>query len=71
MMQARAVRLLTQAASYCDDETRLQRIIPYLMVIFVPCVPSAHQDLRIRLLHLLSVDANAHEEFMPQKKNFN
>jgi len=32
-LQARAVELLADAAVYCDDETRLQRIVPYLLVI--------------------------------------
>ena len=30
-MQARAVGLLAEAASYCDDDTRLQRVVPYLL----------------------------------------
>lgn len=27
-----AITLLTQAATHCDDDTRLQRIVPYLLV---------------------------------------
>ena len=27
-----AITLLTQAAKHCDDDTRLQRIVPYLLV---------------------------------------
>ena len=27
-----AITLLTHAAKYCDDDTRLQRIVPYLLV---------------------------------------
>ena len=27
-----AITLLTQAAMHCDDDTRLQRIVPYLLV---------------------------------------
>ena len=27
-----AITLLTQAAVHCDDDTRLQRIVPYLLV---------------------------------------
>ena len=27
-----AIMLLTQAAMHCDDDTRLQRIVPYLLV---------------------------------------
>lgn len=31
-MQAKAIALLTETATHCDDDTRLQRIVPYLMV---------------------------------------
>ena len=30
--QTRAVALLSRAAEMCDDDTRLQRIVPYLLV---------------------------------------
>lgn len=30
-----AITLLTHAAKFCDDDTRLQRIVPYLLVSFV------------------------------------
>ena len=29
--KARVVGLLCDAAAYCDDETRLQRVLPYLV----------------------------------------
>lgn len=31
-MQTRAVALLSKAAALCDDDTRLQRVVPYLLV---------------------------------------
>lgn len=36
-----AITLLTQAAMHCDDDTRLQRIVPYLLV--------CHADIQIGL----------------------
>ena len=30
--QTRAVALLSRAAEMCDDDTRLQRVVPYLLV---------------------------------------
>ena len=30
--QTRAVALLSRAAEWCDDDTRLQRVVPYLLV---------------------------------------
>lgn len=34
-LQTRAVALLSKAATMCDDDTRLQRIVPYLLVCFL------------------------------------
>lgn len=31
-LQVRAVMLLARAAAHCDDDCRLRRIVPYLMV---------------------------------------
>ena len=31
-MQTKAVAMLSEAAELCDDDTRLQRIIPYMLV---------------------------------------
>ena len=31
-LQTRAVALLSRAAAMCDDDTRLQRVVPYLLV---------------------------------------
>ena len=36
-----AVGLLTQAAMHCDDDTRLQRVVPYLLVT-PPLPPVSH-----------------------------
>ena len=36
-----AITLLTQAAMHCDDDTRLQRIVPYLLV--------RHADMQVGL----------------------
>ena len=33
-LQVKAISLLTDTAKYCDDDTRLQRIVPYLIVSF-------------------------------------
>ena len=33
-----AMTLLTQAAMHCDDDTRLQRIVPYLLVSSLTCI---------------------------------
>ena len=35
--QTRAVALLSQAAALCDDDTRLQRVVPYLLVSPLLC----------------------------------
>ena len=32
LVQTRAVALLCKAAEMCDDDTRLQRVVPYLLV---------------------------------------
>ena len=32
LMQTQAVAMLSEAAELCDDDTRLQRIIPYMLV---------------------------------------
>ena len=32
LMQTQAVAMLSKAAELCDDDTRLQRIIPYMLV---------------------------------------
>ena len=37
-LQSRAVSLLVEAASMCDDDTRLQRIVPYLLVCLCHCI---------------------------------
>ena len=34
ILQVKAISLLTDTAKYCDDDTRLQRIVPYLIVSF-------------------------------------
>ena len=34
-LQVKAISLLTDTAKYCDDDTRLQRIVPYLIVSFL------------------------------------
>lgn len=31
-MQTRAVALLSRVAVLCDDDTRLQRVVPYILV---------------------------------------
>jgi len=31
-LQVRAVMLLARAAAHCDDDCRLRRVVPYLMV---------------------------------------
>ena len=38
--QTRAVALLCKAAEMCDDDTRLQRVVPYLLVRGLPGMPS-------------------------------
>lgn len=38
-MQERAIALLTAATMHCDDEDRLQRVVPYLLVIPLPACP--------------------------------
>lgn len=32
MLQVKAISLLTDTARFCDEDTRLQRIVPYLIV---------------------------------------
>lgn len=50
-----AITLLTQAAMHCDDDTRLQRIVPYLLVCAAPVNASccAHFDDVKRLLSVV------------------
>ena len=44
-MQTRAVALLSRVAVLCDDDTRLQRVVPYILVCrFV------HQQPELRFL---------------------
>ena len=38
-----AITLLTQAAMHCDDDTRLQRIVPYLLV----SLAAKHADVTV------------------------
>jgi hypothetical protein len=38
-VQVQATRLLCRAAAFCDDETRLRRIVPYLVVRLGHLVP--------------------------------
>ena len=39
-----AITLLTHAARHCDDDTRLQRVVPYLLVrrLFLPVTSLRH-----------------------------
>ena len=39
VLQVKAISLLTETAKYCDDDTRLQRIVPYLVVRHHPSPP--------------------------------
>ena len=44
-MQTRAVALLSRVAVLCDDDTRLQRVVPYILVCH-----SVHQQPELRFL---------------------
>ena len=44
-MQTRAVALLSRVAVLCDDDTRLQRVVPYILV----CHP-VHPQPELRFL---------------------
>lgn len=44
-LQTRAVALLSRAAAMCDDDTRLQRVVPYLLVRSLPHTDSPADEL--------------------------
>ncbi len=60
--QARAVELLAEAAASCNDDTRLQRVVPYLMVrvtISLPLLrPSCGASRPAELLDLAPSDVS-------------
>ena len=66
LVQARAIALLSEAARYCDDDTRLQRIVPYLVVRCKPYSTLSRMGAPIQTLTLVLVQGGTVHTFAPK-----